>query len=49
MTLGDMKNHFEKTYSIDVTMITFGSATIYTSYGPDAKKRLGLPVQNAIQ
>lgn len=29
-------------------MITYGSATVYTSYGADAKKRLPLKVQEAI-
>jgi len=44
MTLEEMKNHFEKTYGIEVSMITYGSATVYTSYGADAKKRLPLKV-----
>ena len=30
-------------------MITFGSATIYSSYGPESAKRLAMPVQTAIQ
>ena len=45
MTLEQMKNHFEKTYNIEVSMITFGSATVYSSYGADAKKRLPMLVE----
>ncbi len=30
-------------------MITYGSATVYSSYGADAKKRLPLLIENAIQ
>jgi hypothetical protein len=44
MTLEQLKNHFEKTYNIEVSMITFGSSTVYSSYGADAKKRLPLLV-----
>lgn len=44
MTLEALKSHFEKTYNIEVSMITFGSATVYSSYGADAKKRLPLLV-----
>lgn len=44
MTLEALKNHFEKTYNIEVSMITYGSATVYSSYGADAKKRLPLLV-----
>lgn len=48
MTLEQLKNHFETTYKIEVSMITFGSATVYSSYGADAKKRLPLKVEEAI-
>jgi hypothetical protein len=30
-------------------MITYGSATIFSSYGADSKKRLGLKVPEAIE
>jgi len=49
MTLDELKKHFEKTYNIEVSMITFGSATVYSSYGADAKKRLPLLVEKAIE
>lgn len=49
MTLDEMKKHFEKTYNIEVSMITYGSATVYSSYGADAKKRLPLLVEKAIE
>lgn len=49
MTLEQMKTHFESTYNIEVSMITFGSATVYSSYGADAKKRLPLLIEKAIQ
>jgi len=48
MTLEALKNHFEKAYNIEVSMITFGTSTVYTSYGADAKKRLPLLVEQAI-
>lgn len=49
MTLEDLKKHFETTYNIEVSMITYGSATVYSSYGADAKKRLPLLVEKAIE
>jgi len=49
MTLDELKKHFEKTYNIEVSMITFGSATVYSSYGADAKKRLPLLIEKAIE
>lgn len=48
MTLEAMKNHFEQTYNIEVSMITFGTSTVYTSYGADSKKRMPLDVIQAI-
>ena len=44
MTLEELKNHFEKTYSIEVSMITYGNSTVYNSYGNDSKKRLPMKV-----
>jgi ubiquitin-activating enzyme E1 len=49
LTLADLKKHFEETYKIEVSMITYGSATIYTSYDQNAKKRLPLRVPEAIE
>lgn len=49
MSLDQLKKHFEQTYNIEVSMITFGSAAVYTSYGADAKKRLPLLVEKAIE
>jgi hypothetical protein len=49
MTLEQMKKHFETSYNIEVSMITFGSATVYSSYGADAKKRLPLLIEDAIE
>jgi hypothetical protein len=43
-----MKAHFESTYKIEVSMITYGTSTVYSSYGADAKKRLPLLVEEAI-
>ena len=33
-------NHFEKTYKIEVSMITYGSATLFTSFDKNCKVRL---------
>jgi hypothetical protein len=33
MTLQDMKKHFEEKYNIEVSMITYGSATVFSSFG----------------
>ena len=33
MTIEEMKNHFEKTYNIEVSMVTYGTATVYSSFG----------------
>jgi hypothetical protein len=43
-----MKNHFEQTYKIEVSMITFGTATIWNSYDKNCKLRLPMQVQEAI-
>lgn len=48
LTLSELKDHFEKTYSIDVSMITYGSATVYTSFDKGAAARLPLKVPAAI-
>ena len=48
MSLKDFKNHFETTYSIDVSMITYGTATIFSSFDKNAQARLPLRVSEAI-
>lgn len=49
MTLEELKNHFEKTYSIEVSMITYGTSTVFSSYGSESKKRLTMKVEQAIE
>lgn len=49
MTLAELKKYFEDTYKIEVSMITYGSATVYTSYDQGAKKRLPMKVPEAIE
>ena len=36
------KHKIEKDYKIKVSMITYGSSTVYSLYGEDSKKRLKL-------
>lgn len=40
MTLKDLKEHFEKTYDIEVSMITYGTATVYSSFDKQVQTRL---------
>ena len=49
MTLEEFKNHFEATYKIEVSMITYGTCTIYSSYGAESKKRLPLRVEKVVE
>jgi hypothetical protein len=49
MTLENLKNHFETTYNIDVSMITYGTATVYSSFDKNVKSRLPLRVPEAIE
>lgn len=49
MTLLDLKNHFENTYGIEVSMITYGTATVYSSFDKSAQTRLPLKVPEAIE
>lgn len=49
MTIEEMKVHFEKTYKIEVSMITYGTATVYSSYGAESKKRLEMQAPAAIE
>ena len=49
MTLEALKKHFEDTYKIEVSMITYGSATVYTSFDKNTVKRLPMLVPEAIE
>lgn len=44
MSLEDLKNHFEKVYNIEVSMITYGTATVFSSFDKNAKSRLPMRV-----
>ena len=49
MTLDDLKRFFEEKYKIEVSMITYGSGTLYTSFDKNAKARLPMKVPEAIE
>ena len=49
MTVEEFKNHFEKKYEMEVSMISYGTSTVYSSYGPDSKKRLHMNIPEAIE
>lgn len=49
MTVKDFKEHFEKTYDIEVSMITYGTATIYSSFDKQVQARLPLKLPEAIE
>ena len=49
LTLKDFKDHFEKTYNIEVSMITYGTATIYSSFDKQAQSRLPMRLPEAIE
>jgi len=49
MTVEALKKHFEDTYKIEVSMITYGSGTVFTSYDPKSKKRLSMKIPEAIE
>ena len=44
-----MKNFFEKEYNIECSMITYGTGTVYSSFGADSKSRLPMKVEAAIE
>lgn len=48
-TVKQFKEHFESTYKIEVSMITYGSATVFSSYGSDSTKRLDMRIEEAIE
>ncbi len=47
MTVGELTKHFEKKFDIEVSMITFGTATVWSAYGD--KSREGMSVPEAIE
>ena len=49
MTVEDFKNYCEKTYNIEVSMITYGTATVYSSFDKSAKDRLNMKIPEAIE
>lgn len=49
MTLEAFKNHIEDTYKIKISMITYGTATVYTSFDKTSKSRLPMKVTEAIE
>ena len=49
MTVEDFKNHCEKTYNIEISMITYGTATIFSSFDKSAKDRLNMRLPEAIE
>lgn len=49
MTLQELKVHFETTYKIEVSMITYGSSTVFTSFDKGVKDRLPMKVPAAIE
>jgi hypothetical protein len=42
MTVKDFKDHCEKTYDIEISMVTYGTATVYSSFDKSAQDRLPL-------
>ena len=49
MTVNDFKSFFEDKYNIDVSMITYGTATIYSSFDKNAQARMPMKVNEAIE
>ncbi len=49
LTVEQLKNKFESDYKIEVSMITYGTSTVYTSFGKDSKARLPMTVNEAIE
>ena len=43
-TLQEIKDHLESTYDVEISMFAYGSTYLYTGFGKDAKKRLGMKV-----
>ena len=49
MILKDFIEHCEKTYNIEISMITYGTATVFSSFDKSAKDRLPMKVPEAIE
>lgn len=49
MILKDFKDHMEKTYKIEISMITYGTATVYSFFDKNAKDRLPMKIPEAIE
>lgn len=49
MTVQDFRDHIEKSYDIEVSMITYGTATIWSSFDKNAASRLPLKLPEAIE
>ena len=49
MILKDFLEHCEKTYNIEVSMITHGTATVFSSFDKSAKDRLPMKIPEAVE
>ena len=49
MVLKDFIEHCEKTYNIEISMITYGTATVFSSFDKSAKDRLPMTIPEAIE
>ena len=49
MTLKDFVDHCEKAYEIEVSMVTYGTATVFSSFDKAAKDRLPMKLPEAIE
>lgn len=49
MILKDFIDHCEKTYNIEISMITYGTATVFSSFDKSAKDRLPMKLPEAIE
>lgn len=49
MTLDDFIKHCEKAYDIEISMITYGTATVFSSFDKSAKDRLPMKLPEAIE
>lgn len=49
MVLKDFIEHCEKTYNIEISMITYGTATVFSSFDKSAKDRLPMKLPEAIE
>lgn len=49
MTVKDFKDYCEKTYNIEISMVTYGTSTVYSSFDKSAQDRLPMSVPAAIE